>query len=183
LVSNLLDMSRLEAGALRPQLEWVSIADVIADMLDRMEPIMEGRDVRVEIPEEMPPTPMDFVQISQVLTNLLDNAVRYSPSAGGIVITATLVRDQLRVTVFNTGSHVPDWELDNLFDKFHRLSPASGGIGLGLSIVRGIIEAHAGRVWAENVGQRGIAFIFTLPSPPPPATPGGAPTEYASQTS
>ena len=182
LVSNLLDMSRLEGGALRPQLEWASIADVVADVLDRMEPIMQGRDVRVEVPDDIPSTPMDFVQISQVLTNLLDNAVRYSPPHGVIVISATLVRDQLRVMVFNTGSHVPDGGLDNLFDKFYRLSPASGGIGLGLSIVRGMIEAHGGRVWAENVGQRGVAFTFTLPSPPP-ITPGSSrPTQCAGCT-
>ena len=180
LVSNLLDMSRLEAGALRPHLELASIADLVADVLDRMEPIMHGRDVRVDIPDEMPPTPMDFVQISQVLTNLLDNAMRYSPPSGAIVISANLVRDQLRVTVFNAGSHIPPADLDKLFDKFYRLSPATGGIGLGLSIVRGIVEAHQGHVWAENVGQRGVAFTFTLPSLPRATAPAKSPTESTS---
>ena len=164
LVSNLLDMSRLEAGALRPQLESVSISDVVADVLDRMEPVLDGRAIRVEIPEDIPPTPMDFVQISEVLTNLLDNAMRYSSPEAAIVISAMLGHAQLRVTVFNEGSQIPDGELDKLFDKFYRLSPASGGIGLGLSIVRGIVEAHGGRVWAENVGRRGVAFTFSLPT-------------------
>lgn len=163
LVSNLLDMSRLEAGALRPQLEWASIADVVADVLDRMEPIMHDRDVQVEIPEDIPAVRMDFVQISQVLTNLLDNAVRYSQPGTPIRVAVSLARDQLRVTVFNEGDPLPDDELDKLFEKFYRLSPASGGIGLGLSIVRGIVEAHGGRVWAENVGRRGVAVTFTLP--------------------
>jgi len=165
LVSNLLDMSRLEAGALRPQLEWALIGDVIADVLDRMEPILEGRQIRVETPEDLPPTQLDFVQISQVLTNLLDNAVRYSPPRARIVISAEIVREQLRVTVFNEGSHIPVGELEKLFDKFHRLSSKSGGIGLGLSIARGIVKAHGGRIWAENVGRRGVAFVFVLPSP------------------
>jgi two-component system sensor histidine kinase KdpD len=165
LVSNLLDMSRLEAGALRPKLEWVSIADVISDVLDRMEPLMPGRLVMVELAEPLPPTPLDFVQTSQVLTNLLDNCCRYSPPGAGITISTEVVRDQLRVTVFNEGSHIPPSELERLFDKFHRLSTASGGVGLGLSIARGIVEAHGGRIWAENVGQRGVAFTFTIPSP------------------
>ncbi|MBV9577675.1 MAG: GHKL domain-containing protein [Chloroflexi bacterium] len=142
----------------------MSISDVVADVLDRIEPVLDGRAIRVEIPEDMPPTPMDFVQISEVLTNLLDNAMRYSSPEAAIVISAMLGHAQLRVTVFNEGSQIPDGELDKLFDKFYRLSPASGGIGLGLSIVRGIVEAHGGRVWAENVGRRGVAFTFSLPT-------------------
>ncbi len=165
LVSNLLDMSRLEAGALRPSLEWVSIADVISDVLDRMEPLMPGREIVVEMAEPMPPTPLDFVQISQVLTNLLDNCARHSAPGSAISISAEVVREQLRVTVFNEGSHIPVSESDRLFDKFYRLSTASGGVGLGLSIARGIVDAHGGRIWAENVGQRGVAFTFTIPSP------------------
>jgi two-component system, OmpR family, sensor histidine kinase KdpD len=165
LVSNLLDMSRLEAGALRPKLEWVSIADVISDVLDRMEPLLPGHDVSVVLAEPLPPSPLDFVQISQVLTNLLDNSGRYSPPGAGISISAEVVRAQLRVTVFNEGSHIPPSELDRLFDKFYRLSPAPGGVGLGLSITKRIVEAHGGRIWAENVGQRGVAITFTVPSP------------------
>ena len=169
LVTNLLDMSRLEAGALRPHLELASIADVVAEVLDRMEAILQRREVGVDIPAKVPLTPMDFVQISQVLTNLLDNALHYSPSDGAIEISANVVRDQLRVTVFNTGSHIPTDELDKLFDKFYRLSSATGGIGLGLSIARGIVETHGGHLWAANVGHRGVAFTFTLPSPRQPA--------------
>lgn len=179
LVSNLLDMSRLEAGGLRPRIEWVSIVDVVADVLDRMEPVLRGHRVMVQIPETTPETPLDFVMISQVLTNLLDNAARYGPQQATIVISADIVRDQLRVTVFNEGSYVPPEDLDRVFDKFYRLSKAPGGTGLGLAIARGIVEAHHGRIWAENVGRRGVAFTFTLPSPdraasaarlaPPPA--------------
>ena len=183
LVSNLLDMSRLEAGALQPMVEWVSIADVVADVLDRMEPVLQGRQVTVQIPEGLRESPVDFVLISQVLTNLLDNAARYSSVASTITISADVVRDQLRVSVFNEGSHIPPADLERLFDKFYRLSPAPGGTGLGLAIARGIVEAHHGRIWAENVGRRGGAFTFTLPSPPrddaalapPPLARGVAP--------
>jgi two-component system sensor histidine kinase KdpD len=170
LVSNLLDMSRLEAGALRPNLEWVSIADVISDVLDRMEPLLPDHPITVELAEPVRPTPLDFVQISQVLTNLLDNSGRHSPAGAAISISAEVVREQLRVTVFNEGSHIPPSETDRLFDKFYRLSEAPGGVGLGLSIARGIVEAHGGRIWAENVGRRGVAFTFTIPSPAPQAS-------------
>ena len=166
LVSNLLDMSRLESGALRPRVEWVSIADVVADVLDRMEPVLQGRQVTAHLPDALPDTPLDFVLISQVLTNLLDNAVRYSPDKAAISISAEVVRDQLRVSVFNEGSHIPPADLDRLFDKFYRLSTTPGGTGLGLAIARGIVEAHHGHIWIENVGRRGVAFTFTLPSPP-----------------
>jgi two-component system, OmpR family, sensor histidine kinase KdpD len=165
LVTNLLDMSRLEAGALRPHLEWVSIADVIADVLDRLDPMLQGREVTVEMPESLPRTPLDFVQMTQVLTNLLDNAMRYSPAGAAMSISADVVRDQLRVTVYNEGSHIPRPDLERVFDKFHRISTESIGAGLGLSIVRGMVEAHSGRIWAENVGRRGVAFTFTIPSP------------------
>ena len=165
LVSNLLDMSRLEAGALQPRYEWVSIADVVADVVDRLEPTLGGRHITIKIPETLPETPLDFVLISQVLTNLLDNAVRYSPEKAMIVVSAEIVREQLRVMVFNEGSHVPPADLERLFDKFYRVSTAPGGTGLGLAIARGIIEAHHGHIWAENVGRRGVAVTFTLPSP------------------
>ncbi|MHB8621261.1 MAG: sensor histidine kinase, partial [Chloroflexota bacterium] len=164
LVSNLLDMSRLEAGALHLRLELTSIADVVADVLDRMEPVLGDRPVTLRIPEGIPPTPLDFVLISQVITNLLDNAIRYSPPGAGITISAEVAREQDRVSVFNEGSHIPPEDLDRLFDKFYRVSTATGGTGLGLAIARGIVEGHGGRIWAENVGLRGVSFIFTLPA-------------------
>ena len=140
-----------------------------------MDPILNGRQASVTMPEVMPATPMDFVQISQVLTNLLDNAVRYAPPQAAISISAEVVRDQLRATVFNEGTHIPPADLERLFDKFYRLSTNSGGIGLGLSIARGIVEAHHGRIWAENVGQRGVAFSFTIPSPAQPESASAGP--------
>jgi two-component system, OmpR family, sensor histidine kinase KdpD len=91
--------------------------------------------------------------------------MRYSPPTATILISAEVVREQLRVTVFNEGSRIPRHELERLFDKFYRISTRSIGAGLGLSIARGIVEAHGGRIWVEHVGRRGIAFTFTIPSP------------------
>ena len=164
LVRNFLDMSRIQAGVFRPHLDPVSIADVVDDVLDRMKPIGAGRAIRRDIPNDSPLTPLDFVQISQAITNLLDNALRYSPASSGIVISAEVLQEQLRVTVLNEGQ-IPLGELDYIFDRFYRSSTSSGGIGLGLSIVRGIVEAHGGRVWAENVDGRRVAVSFALPSP------------------
>ena len=113
---------------------------MISDVLDRTEPLLPDHEIAVEVAEALPPTPLDFVQISQVLTNLLDNAGRHSPSGAAISISAEVVRAQLRLTVFNQGSHIPDSDPDHLFDKFYRLSVAPGGVGLGLSIARGIVE-------------------------------------------
>jgi two-component system sensor histidine kinase KdpD len=164
LVSSLLDMSRIEAGVLRPRLEWVPIADVLDEVLDRMEPILRDRRVLVDVPETLPATPLDFVQMMQVLTNLLDNAVRYSPPRATIAISAAVVARQLRLTVYNDGRGIPPAELPRLFTKFYRLNTDSPGIGLGLAIARGMVEAHQGRIWAENVDGRGVAFTVTVPS-------------------
>jgi two-component system sensor histidine kinase KdpD len=176
----MLDVSRIEAGVLRPELEWVSVGDVIADVLDRMAPLLAGRSVTVDLPEALPPTPLDFVLMSQVLTNLLDNALRYSPPDAAIVVSAEVADGQLRLAVFNERSHIPPDELDRLFEKFHRLSTAPGGTGLGLTIARGMVEAHGGRIWAENVGPDGLVFRLTVPSPTPPARPDAAPAAPAS---
>jgi len=132
--------------------------------------VLEDRQITLDLVEPLPRTPLDFVQMTQVLTNLLDNALRYSPAGAAITISAEVVREQLRVTVYNEGSRIPGRELERLFDKFYRISTESVGVGLGLSIARGMVEAHDGRIWAENVGRRGVAFTFTIPSPPEPPT-------------
>lgn len=182
LVSNLLDMSRLEAGAVHPKLELTSMADVISDVLDRLEPSTRGRHIDVQLADPLPATWIDFVLVGQVIANLLDNAIRYSPQGVLISVSAEVVNAQVRVTVFNEGSHIPEAELERLFDKFYRLGTDTGGSGLGLAIARGIVESLGGRIWAENVGHRGVSFTFTLPAllerPKPasqtPASPASA---------
>ena len=180
LVSNLLDMSRLEAGALRPQLEWVSIADVISRRAGPHGADAAGPPDRPwSSPSDVPPTPHGFrADQSGAHQSARQRGPLFAPGAA-ISISAEVVRDQLRVTVFNEGSHIPPAELERLFDKFYRLSTDSGGVGLGLSIARGIVEAHGGRIWAENVGQRGVAFTFTIPTV---AAPGFHRVRFGRQT-
>ena len=165
LVGNLLDMSRIEAGILRPQRSWNLLSEVIQSVLRRMRKKTVRHRIFVDVPEDLPLVPLDFVQIEQVFTNLLDNSLKYSPSGTTIRIGASILDDkQVIVEVSNQGSPVPPEYLERMFGKFSRLPGVESvtGTGLGLSICKGIIEAHGGRIWAENLPP-GLAFRFTLP--------------------
>jgi two-component system, OmpR family, sensor histidine kinase KdpD len=200
LVENLLDISRQEAGVATPDEDWYLISDVIATVLDRMELAgrLKDRDIRIEAAEDIPLVPMDHAQIEQVLTNLLENAVKYSPTDRPIRITAALTNGPpclLEVRVIDQGIGVPPSELKAIFDKFYRVQHVHlpwatdrppTGTGLGLAISNNIIRAHGGRIWAVSAPGEGATFIFTLPVPP--ETPrGGLPDivaieEQASRT-
>jgi two-component system sensor histidine kinase KdpD len=165
LVGNLLDMSRIEAGILRPQRTWNLLSEVIQSVLHRMRKKTLQHRVVVDVPEDLPLVPLDFIQIEQVFTNLLDNSLKYSPPGTSIRIAAGVGRDeQLTVEVSNEGPAVPEEHLGRMFGKFSRLPGVESvtGTGLGLSICKGIVEAHGGRIWAENLPS-GLSFRLTLP--------------------
>jgi two-component system sensor histidine kinase KdpD len=165
LVGNLLDMSRIEAGALNPQKEWNVFSDITSSVLYRMRSSMQNHSVVVDIPEELPLVPVDFAQMEQVFTNLLSNSVKYSPLGTQIQILAREQTDHtVLVQVKNQGPPVPQEHLERIFDKFNRVTAADRitGTGLGLSICKGIIQAHGGRIWAENLAD-GFSYNFTLP--------------------
>lgn len=178
LVSNLLDLSRLEAGVAVPQKDWHFIGEVVATVLDRLDLVGQGQDhhISVEIPGTMPLVPMDHEQIEQVLTNLLENALKYSP-AGSIIRVQARVQGEpaeLEVRVSDQGIGLPASELEAIFDKFYRVQQVRlpwaktrppTGTGLGLAICANIIHAHGGRIWAESQPGQGATFIFTLPIP------------------
>ena len=165
LVGNLLDMSRIEAGALKPQRAWLSLAEVAGGTLMRMRRASEQHRVVVHISDDLPLVPADYVQLDQVFTNLLSNALKYAPIGSTITLSAwTLSGERVQVQVKNQGPAVPAEHLGHIFDKFYRVTAADRvtGTGLGLSICKGIVEAHGGRIWAENLPD-GLAFNFTLP--------------------
>jgi two-component system sensor histidine kinase KdpD len=165
LVGNLLDMSRIEAGVLKPQRAWLSLSEVVGGTLVRMRRSSEQHRVVVNISDELPLVPADYVQLDQVFTNLISNALKYAPSGSTITLSAwTLGGGQIQVQVKNQGPPVPVEHLSHIFDKFYRVTAADRvtGTGLGLSICKGIVEAHGGRIWAENLPD-GLAFNFTLP--------------------
>jgi two-component system sensor histidine kinase KdpD len=169
LVENLLDMSRIEGGALKPEKEWYPLDELIHDVLLQMQPLLQQREIRTDLPDDLPPVEIDYLQMSQVLTNLLENAVRYTPAGSPIEIGAEVRGDQLLVSVADRGPGIPPADCERIFDKFYRVrrdsqgGPRPSGTGLGLAVCRGLVEAHGGRIWAENRAGGGAIFRFSLP--------------------
>jgi len=164
LIGNLLQMTRLESGTLQLQREWHPIEEIVGAALGRVGKRLGDRQVTVRIPEDLPLVPIDDVLIEQVLVNLLENAIKYTPPGSPIRILATATEGRVTIEVADCGPGLPSGEEDRVFEKFYRASPAGGrGVGLGLSICRGIVHAHGGRIWAHNLPEGGVAFLFTLP--------------------
>ena len=164
LVGNLLDMSRIEAGALKPKREWNILSEIVGSVLVRMRHLAEEHKLEIDMPENLPLVPVDYVQMEQVFTNLVSNSLKYAPATTVIRVRARVEDESIHVQVSNQGPQVPPEHLERIFDKFYRITAADQvtGTGLGLSICKGIIEAHSGHIWAENV-PNGLAFNFTLP--------------------
>lgn len=164
LVGNLLDMSRIESGMLKPKREWNILSEIVGSVLARMKHLAGEHQLEVDVPENLPLVPVDYVQMEQVFTNLVSNSVKYAPEKTVIRVRAFVEDESIHVVVSNQGPQVPQEHLERIFDKFFRITAADRvtGTGLGLSICKGIIEAHGGRIWAENIPD-GLAFNFTLP--------------------
>jgi two-component system sensor histidine kinase KdpD len=164
-VGNLLDMSRIEAGVLKPRREWNILSEIVGSVLARMRRLTDEHKLVIDLPEDLPLLPVDYVQIEQVFTNLLSNSLKYA-AAGTVIHISAHTRDEsvVHVQVSNQGPKVPEEHLERIFDKFYRITDADRvtGTGLGLSICKGIIEAHGGRIWGQNLAD-GFAFNFTLP--------------------
>lgn len=165
LVGNLLDMSRIEGGALKPEMDWYSIEEVAQAVVRRLEPDLAEHRLTVEIAENLPLTMLDFSEIDQVLTNLLDNALKYTPPGSHLHLSVNSLGSMLQVTLADDGPGVPAEHLPHLFDKFYQVdSKRSGhGAGLGLAISKGLVEAHGGRIAARNRPGGGLEISFTLP--------------------
>lgn len=175
LVTNLLDMSRIEAGELRPELHPVLLDDAVTDTVDRLRSMLGGRDVRVDVPQDLPPVLVDEVYLDAVLANLLDNAHKYSPDDATIRVSACVAADEKRVrlVIEDAGPGVPDEAAGRLFEKFYRVAQAGAGTrrgsGIGLAIVRGLTEAMGGAVTAGRSSLGGLAVTVEL-LPTAPAT-------------
>ncbi|MFN8505278.1 DUF4118 domain-containing protein [Kouleothrix sp.] len=165
LVTNLLDMTRLEAGAVRVVKEWQPLEEVIGTVLQRLEQALRDRPVAVELPPGLTLVPLDGALIGQVLANLLDNAAKYAPPGSPIAISATSGPREVLVAVADRGAGIAPGDEQRIFEKFYRGQGSAGaaGAGLGLAISHGIITAHGGRIWAENRPGGGTVIRFTLP--------------------
>ena len=166
LVDNLLDMSQIEAGTLIPHQEWHPLEDIVEGSLRRMNFTIENRNLKVEIPEDVPPVFVDAAEMQQVLTNLLDNAVKYSTPDSPIRIQVRAGVHQIEVKVCNLGEPIQEQELEQIFERFYRRRPPRKqpirGTGLGLAICKKIVEAHGGKIWAESF-EGEVKIIFTIP--------------------
>jgi two-component system sensor histidine kinase KdpD len=165
LVSNLLSMTRLEAGALQVVKQPGDIQDAIGTALENLGKRVADRQISVRVPENTPLIPMDFVLIVQVLANLIDNALKYSTADTTIGIQVQPLDGTVQVQVSDRGVGIPAEDLEHVFDKFYRVQRPENisGTGLGLSICKGIVEAHGGRIWAETRRGGGTVVFFTLP--------------------
>ncbi len=171
LVDDLQELSRVEAQAYELQRRLIPPRDLIARAEHLFRPQFEDKGItfEIQIADDLPPVLADEDRIHQVLTNLLGNALQYTPSGGRVTLTVERTAKGVRFQVQDTGKGIPPEHLPHIFDRFYRVdksrSRAHGGSGIGLTIARHLIEAHGGRIWAESAGRdQGSTFAFTLPS-------------------
>jgi two-component system, OmpR family, sensor histidine kinase KdpD len=165
LVANLLDMTRLQAGALIVRKQWQPVEEVIGAALGRLSRHLTTHPVTTDIAADLPFVPLDDLLIQQVLVNLLENAVRYTPPGTPIEISAHKEANAVVIEVADRGPGLPPESLDRLFEKFYQAVALKNrtGAGLGLAICRGIVQLHGGTIEASNRPDGGAVFRFTLP--------------------
>jgi signal transduction histidine kinase len=169
LIEQLLELSRLESGELPLLREETPLAPLVTQVLSEIEVARSDRGVVVEsaLPIDLPPVDADRERVHQVLFNLVDNAVRFTPSGGAVTVSAHSHNGSVEVRVADTGVGIPSEHLPRLFDRFYRADPArsreDGGTGIGLAIARSVVEAHGGHIRAESELGEGSVFTFDLP--------------------
>lgn len=166
LLKNLLDMMRIEAGAVQLSKEWHPLDEVVGAALARLEGRLRDHTVNTAFPADLPLALVDGVLLEQVVINLAENAVKYAPSGSTIDVSASASDHDVTIEVADRGPGIPVGDESHIFDKFYRgRLVREGGVGLGLTICRGIVEAHGGRIWAENRSGGGAGFRFSIPLP------------------
>lgn len=164
LVGNILDMAKFDAGAVTLKREWLSLEQIIAQAEARLDRELSGRTVIHKLPRDLPLIYVDGMMLEQVLVNLLENAVSYTPAGSPIEISAERSLLTLSISVADSGSGIPKDQEDRIFDKFHRAEEDSAaGTGLGLAICRAIVEIHGGWIRARNRAKGGAVITFLIP--------------------
>jgi two-component system sensor histidine kinase KdpD len=167
IVGNLLDLSRIQGGALVPARDWHDPSLVVREAVERLRPALREHRLEVEVPPDPRPVFLDPVEIDQVVANLVENAAKYTPPGETIRIVVSFEGDALRVVVEDRGTGISEPALPHLFEPFYRAPQPSRirGSGLGLAVAQGLVQAHGGRIWAENRPDGGARFTFSIPAP------------------
>jgi two-component system sensor histidine kinase KdpD len=165
LVTNLLEMTKLESGAAKVRKDLCAVEDVVGSALVYLDKQLSRHRVAVRLPADLPPVPLDASLMEQVFINLLENAAKYAPAGSEIEVSAASDDRQMTVEVADRGPGITPGDEHSVFDKFYRGKQAGStpGVGLGLTICRAVIEAHGGKIWVQNRDGGGAAFRFTLP--------------------
>ena len=175
LVNNLLDMARLESGAVRLNRQWQPLEEVVGSAIGASVTLLEDRPLKVNLAPDLPLLQFDAVLIERVLCNLLENAAKYTPAHTPINIEAHAETDVVIVCVNDHGPGLPSGREDAIFEKFERGSKegSTTGVGLGLAICRAIMQAHGGSIRGQTRDTGGASFVLSLPRGEPPSDDGG----------
>jgi|HubBroStandDraft_2_1064218.scaffolds.fasta_scaffold16030_1 two-component system sensor histidine kinase KdpD len=175
MVSNLLDMARIESGEVKLNLQWQPLEEVVGAALDAARAMLQKHTVVVQLPRDLPLVKFDAVAIERVLVNLLENVSKYTPPGSTVTLSAQVSGEELSVSVADNGPGLPAGREEAVFQKFTRgeRESATPGVGLGLAICRAIIESHQGRISAAQRPGGGAVFTFTLPLGQPPQVTDG----------
>jgi two-component system, OmpR family, sensor histidine kinase KdpD len=171
LVGNLLDVSRIEGGALHPDKDWYDVGEFLETAVAGLEPISDGHVIVLDVAPDAGDAPFDHVQMTQVVANLVENAIKFSPKGADIRIGAHRVGGEVVISVADQGPGIPPPERERVFEKFYRVKREGAGVrgsGLGLAICKGLVEANGGRIRVEQTPGGGARFVVTLPAPAPP---------------
>jgi two-component system sensor histidine kinase KdpD len=173
LVTKVLQMTRLDEGFIELQRDWTSVAEITGSVLARLEELLAGHLLVVDIPPDLPLVRADAVLVEQALANLVENAARHTPPGTVVWVSAERRGNELVISVEDRGPGIKETDLEQVFAKFHRGAGehSSTGVGLGLAICRAIVGLHGGRVWVDQPSSGGAAFRFTLPVEDEPAAP------------
>jgi signal transduction histidine kinase len=169
LIDDLLEFSRLDSGQVKLHVTEVSVAEVASAVSDRLKPLADQGELQIlnEVSPDIPTIEADRMRIEQVLTNLVQNAIKFTPPSGSVTLRAQDLGQEVQVSVSDTGIGIPASELQRIFDRFYQVDSGPTrhyrGTGLGLTISKHIVEYHGGRIWAESAEGEGSAFFFVLP--------------------
>lgn len=167
MVEELLELSRIESGQVPLRLRSTPVLEAVLPGVERLRPQAERAqlELAIHLPPDLPPVLADAVRVQQVITNLVHNAIKFTPAGGRVEVSAQAGEGELTVMVADTGIGIPPQDLPRIFERFYKTdrSRAAGGTGLGLAIAKHVVQAHGGRIWAESVLGEGSRFYFTLP--------------------